>query len=238
MRAPEFISNTFFKLIDRTLGKWHWPFADKKFNLNHYFTIEKEMMKLPSPYAVAVVSTYGHGSNMLIKLIQQFSKEKEKRSSKFTHALVVVNNKDKNFRVAEAIGAGLQEATLLSAIGNRDMVKILVPDYSKMPVEACNHALDYVYEVIEKNRLNRIPYDLKHNMEDPDRYDCSELVYASVNYGFKKAGLPAPLRPITRLGSKTWAPCDVEFSDLFKILYDTKDGLRETPEIDGRLSEE
>lgn len=217
----EFIIN----LISSTICSWHFPFVDKKFNLNHYFEIEKELMKRPNPLAFAVVSTDGHGSNLAIKFVQFLSGDKRKSQSKSTHALIIINNKDKNFRAAEMVGAGMQETTLLSSIGNRDHVKILVPKFDLMPESVCDMALDFVNRYLIIDAAKNIPYDLKHDVTVPERFDCSSLVFHMVNYGFAKCGLKEPLNYVKRWRRDTWTPSDVEYCELFEVFYDSKIGL-------------
>lgn len=212
-------------LIGKTLCSWHFPWVDKKFNINHYFEIEKALQLRQNPLAFAVVSTDGHGSNIAIKVIQMLSSDKRKRKSKSTHALIIINNKEKNFRAAEMVGAGMQETTLLSSIGNRDHVKVLVPRFDIMPEDVCNQVLDYVNRNLIIDATKNIPYDLKHDINNPERYDCSSLVFHSINYAFKKCGIRFSLNPVKRWGQDTWTPSDVEFCELFEVLYDSKKGL-------------
>lgn len=217
----EFLVN----FIGATICHWHFPFVDKKFNLNHYFEIEKALQARPNALAFAVVSTDGHGSNIAVKAVQWLSKNVLKRQSKSTHALIIINNKDKNFRAAEMVGAGMQETTLLSSIGNRDHVKILVPKFDKMPEDVCNQVLDYVNRHLVIDAAKNIPYDLKHDITNPRRYDCSSLCFHAINYAYKKCGIRFSLLPVKRWGQETWTPSDVEYCELFETLYDSKIGL-------------
>lgn len=199
-------------------GSLHFPWVDKKFNLNHYFELEKELEKLNVPFAVGLVSTYGHGSNLLIKLVQKLTKQT--RNSKVTHAFAIISNKKNNFRVAEFIGQGLQEATLLSAIGNRDVVKILVPN-EKVSEQNARLFIKYVKIVLARDAFTKIKYDLDHDINDHERYDCSELIFHAINYGMGEN----VLRPVRRMGRDTWSPADLENTEYLKLIYDSKIGL-------------
>jgi hypothetical protein len=226
-----FIVNLFVKLLSNTIGKWSLPYVEKKFNLNHYFLIEKELSKLNVPFAISVVTTYGHGSNLLISGAQKLSKDKRKRKSNITHALSIVETRNGKFRAAEAMGPGIQEVSLLSAIGQRDEVKIRVPNPKLMNDQVCSFALDYIKRVLAIDRTKNIPYDLDHDLMDPERYDCSELIFHAVSYGFEKAGQMNLLKTVSRAGKKSWAPVEAEFSELFIDIYDSKKGFLEWPEI-------
>lgn len=213
------------KLLQKTIGSWHWPFVDKKFNLNHYFEIEKELEKLPVPFAVAVVTTYGHGSNLLIRLANRLSKDPRKKKTRKTHALAIVCAEKNKARTVEAIGRGIQEFTLLSSIGARDEVKIRIPNYKVMNEQVCKFALEYIESVAEVDREQNIPYDVLHDLEDPTRYDCSELIYHAINHGYDWAGQRRLTKTVVRLGQKSWSPAELEFSELFVDLYDSKKGF-------------
>lgn len=226
-----FIVNFFVKLLSNTLGQWSFPWVEKKFNLNHYFGIERELAKLNVPFAISVVTTYGHGSNVLINFAHKLSKDKRKRKSKITHALSIIETRNGKFRVAEAMGPGIQEVSLLSAIGQRDEVKIRVPNPKLMNDQVCSFALEYLRKVLAVDRAKNIPYDLEHDLMDPERYDCSELIFHAVSYGFEKAGQLNLLKPVSRAGKKSWAPVEAEFSELFIDIYDSKKGFLEWPEI-------
>ena len=208
-----------------TIGKISFPFVEKKFNLNHYFEIEKELAKLSVPFAIGVVTTYGHGTNVLIRGAQFVSKDKRKRKSKKTHALAVIETRNGKFRTAEAIGEGVQEVSFLSSIGNRDEVKIRIPNPKLMNDQVCSFALDYIKRVLAIDLAKNIPYDVKHDLMDPKRYDCSGLIFHAIKYGYEKAGQKNLLHTVNRAGKVSWAPVEAEFSDLFIDLYDSKKGF-------------
>ena len=226
-----FIVNWFVKILSNTIGEWSFPWVEKKFNLNHYFAIERELAKLEVPFAIAVVTTYGHGSNLLIKGAQLLSKDKRKRKSNKTHALTIVDTKNGKFRTVEAIGNGIQEVSLLSSIGQRDEVKIRIPNKSLVNDQVCKFALDYIRQVARRDDQENIAYDLEHDLLDPKRYDCSELIFHALNYGFEMAGQKALTKTVTRGGKLSWAPVEAEFSKLFVDLYDSKKGFIEWPDI-------
>lgn len=220
-----FIVNWIVKLLSNTLGQWSLPYVEKKFNLNHYFKLEKELAKLEVPFAIGVVTTYGHGSNLLIHGAQFLSKDKRKRKSNITHALAVIDTRNGKFRTVEAIGNGIQEVTLLSSIGNRDEVKIRVPNKNLVNNEVAKHALEYIRQVAERDFEENIAYDLKHDLLDQKRYDCSELIFHALNHGFEMAGQKALTKTVKRGGKVSWAPVEAEFSKLFVDLYDSKKGF-------------
>lgn len=226
-----FIVNWIVKFLSNTVGQISLPYVDKKFNLNHYFEIEKELAKLEVPFAIAVVTTYGHGSNILIKLAQILSKDKRKRKSNKTHALAIVETRNGKFRTVEAIGNGIQEVTLLSSIGQRDEIKIRVPNKSLVNNQVCEFALDYIRQVARRDDQENIAYDLEHDLLDPKRYDCSELIFHALNYGFEMAGQKTLTKTVKRAGKVSWAPVEAEFSKLFVDLYDSKKGFVEWPDI-------
>lgn len=220
-----FLVNWFVKFLSNTLGQWSFPYVEKKFNLNHYFKIEQELSKLNVPFAIGVVTTYGHGSNILIHGAQLISKEKRKRKSNITHALTIIETRNGKFRTAEAMGPGIQEVSLLSSIGNRDEVKIRIPNPMLMNDMVCSHALDYIKRVLAVDRAKNIAYDVEHDLMDPERLDCSELIFHAVSYGFEKAGQKNLLKVVNRAGRKSWAPVEAEFSELFIDIYDSKKGF-------------
>jgi hypothetical protein len=218
--------NFFVKLISESIGSLSLPYIQKKFNLNHYFLIEKEIAKLEVPFAIGLVTTYGHGSNILIKAVQLISKDKRKRKSNKTHAFAIVSTENGKFRTVEAIGkGGIQEVTLLSSIGNRDELKIRVPNKGLVNNEVSKHALDYIRQVSKRDNEQNIGYDLKHDLLDPKRYDCSELIFHALNHGFEMAGQKALTKTVKRAGKISWAPVEAEFSKLFVDLYDSKKGF-------------
>lgn len=220
-----FIVTFFINLLSKTLGSWSLPYVDKKFNLNHYFQIESKLSELRVPFAIGVVTTYGHGSNILIKIAQMISKDKRKRKSKKTHALAIVETKNGKFRTAEEMGPGLQEVTLLSSIGQRDEVLIRVPNPRLVNDQVCSYALEYIRKVLAIDRMKNIEYDNDHNLESDERMDCSELIYHALNYGFKKAGQKSLIKTVNRGGKKSWAPVEAQFSELFVDVYDSKKGF-------------
>lgn len=220
-----FLVNWFVKLLSNTIGKWSFPWVEKKFNLNHYFNIEKKISELPVPFAIAVVTTYGHGSNLLIRGAQMISKDARKRKSNKTHALAIVRAENGKFRTIEAMGPGIQEVSFLSSIGNRDEVKIRIPKYNLMNEKVCEQAIKYIKDVAERDAEKNIPYDLEHDISDPERYDCSELIFHAINHGFKMSDQPSPLKPVRRGGADSWAPVEAEFCELFEDMYDSKKGF-------------
>lgn len=226
-----FFVNFFVKLFSNTIGRLSFPHVEKKFNLNHYFKIEKELAKLEVPFAIAVVTTYGHGSNILIRFAHFLSKDKRKRNSKKTHALAIVETTNGRFRAVEAMGEGIREVTLLSSIGGRDEVKIRVPNKGLFNDSAAKYALDYIKQVAERDVSGNIAYDLQHDLLDKKRYDCSELIFHALNHGFEMAGQKALTKTVTRGGRISWAPVEAEFSKLFVDLYDSKKGFLKWAEI-------
>lgn len=209
-------------LVSNTIGKLSLPFVDKKFNLRDYFKIEKELSKLDVPFAIAIVTTYGHGSNLLIRFTNFLSKDKRKRKSRKTHALAIVETKNGKFRAVESIGKGVQEVTLLSAIGQRDEVKIRIPDKRYINDMVATFALGYINEVARRDEVKNIAYDSDHDLLNSDRYNCSELIFHALEHGYKRSGQASMIKIVERAGKKTWSPVDAEFSKLFRDLYDSK----------------
>ena len=203
-------------LYTKTIAKLHWPLCNKKFQIKDYYKIEESLKDCK--LAVILVTTYGNGSNMGIKIAQNIG---TKNKTKKTHAALFIGFKDGIPMVVEASGSyGIQVVPLIQVIGQRDevMVRISNPHLLNRSVE--NFMTEYVNDVIGRDGELDIPYDEDHNLEDQSRYDCAELVYHALVYAFKKARHKVLINPVVRWGKKTYTPIELEFSDLFETIYD------------------
>lgn len=214
------------KLYSKTIAKIDFPFSHKKFKLQDYFKLEEELNKLEVPFAVGIVTTYGSGSNLGIRLSNLISKNKDKKKSRKTHAFIFINNYDgRKFRVAEQVGTGLQEVSLLEAIGQRDEVTIRVPNKKFIADTTSNVAREYILDLLKQDEIENIPYDNTHALLMDNTSDCSGLVWQSLSYAFKELGQDNLLETIDRAGLETYTPVDAEFSKLFNTIYDSKKGF-------------
>lgn len=226
--------------LGKTVGSAHLPFVDKKFPLKDYFEIEKYLRQLNNPFVVGLVKTNGHGSNLLISITQLFSK---KKCSKVVHAFAHIGIYGGfKHRTVEALNEGIVEQTLLRSIGQRDNVVLRKPNLKLINENVCNHAIEYIYEVIKRDNFVNIPYDQVHNydiitIEQIKDYknkipsmDCSELIMQSLEHGFRMTNQKSLIKMVNRLGKSSWTPADIYFSDLFETFYDSKKGF-----IDGDL---
>jgi len=232
MKVLNFIIN----ILSKTIGEWHFPWVDKKFNLKDYFLIEGQIRKLSSPFVVGVVKTNGHGSNLLIRFAQLFSKDARKRKGEITHALAHIGIYDGyKHRVVESLGDGIREHSLLESIGQRDTVILRRPNPKFLNPTLCNHAIDYIKEVAKRDAFNNIEYDNDHDyktipIEDIMDYtntknlklDCSETVMQALEHGFRMTGQVSIIKMVKRGGKLTWIPADILFSDLFITMYDSR----------------
>jgi len=222
----KFLINIFVNLYAKTIGSWSLPYVNKKFPIRDYFKIEKMLRNLDSPLAIALVTTYGNGSNVGIRVGQWIG---PKKWTKKTHVAIQFEIKDGyKHRVAEAVGGepmnngGLIETTLLEAIGQRDEVKILVPDFdSPLNQRIASFVCDFVADKVREDKINPIPYDDGHSILTPE-LNCSELLYKALRYAFNRADAHNPMEPVIRGGIPTWTPADVEYSDFFRVVYDSE----------------
>jgi len=175
-----------------------------------------------------LVSTDGAFSNFLIRLSYLFGGQKHK-FSKFTHIGAYVGDFYYEHTMVEAIGQGVVTRTLVEAICNRDNVKVLIPS-SKINRKIAENARQNAIAISKRDALDPISYDYSHNPNDSASYDCSELVFSSIRDGFNQADQICPLHTVVRLGQETIAPIDLEFSDLFEVIYDSKKGF-----LDGKV---
>lgn len=230
------ILNWLVAFSSNTLGSWHWPWVDKRLSLKDYFKIEKAIRQLSNPFVVGVVKTNGHGSNILISIAQLFSSRN--KTNRVTHALAHIGlHGGFKHRVVESVGSGIQEISLLEAIGQRDEVVLRKPNPHLINDQVCKHALEYIYAVAERDKNINIEYDNAHDyteitIEEIRDYsnknvnlDCSETVMQSLVHGFKMAGQKNLIKMTSRAGKLSWAPSDIYFSELFITMYDSKKGL-------------
>ena len=222
-------------LVSNTIGKWHFPWVDKAFNLEDYFLIEKELRDLDCPFAVGIVKTNGHGSNLLIRIVQLLSSDSRKRKSEVTHALAHIGiNKGYKHSVVESLGDGIREVSLLKAIGQRDRVILRMPNPQFLNKKLCEHAVEYIKEVAKRDAYFNIQYDNAHNyeiipIEDIKDYstinvklDCSETIMQAIEHGFKMTGQKSMIKMEMRGGISTWSPEDIHYSRLFITFYDSE----------------
>ena len=220
--------NLFIKVYSNTLGKWHMPFSHKKFNLNDYFKIEEKLKELNVPFAIGLVTTYGNGSNLGIKFSNWMSKDKRKKKSKKTHLFIYAAHLDGfKFRVAEQVGTGLQNSSLLEAIGQKDEVKIRIPDKRYIADPTATLATEYINNLLNIDKDTPINYDNKHVLDMDNTSDCSGLLWQALTYAFSELGLENLLETIDRLGMETFTPVDAEFSKLFTTIYDDGFDIKE-----------
>ncbi len=209
------------KIYTATFAKLKMPYNHKRFKLCDYFKIEKELDKLDIPFAIGISTTYGNGSNMGIKINNLFSKDKRKRKSKKTHVFIFINQRDGyKFRVAEQIGSGLHEISLLEAIGQQDELMIRVPNKKFLPDNVSSVALEYIHKLLDRDALENKEYDNTHLLDMDDSSDCSGLLWQALTYAFSELELENLLRTVERGGMETYTPVDVEFSRLFNTIYD------------------
>jgi len=223
--------NLVASILGKTVGKWKFPYVDKKYDLDHYFELEKRLRELDSPFAVALTKGYGHGSNILIKIAQSFTSNKAKRNCKITHAIahIGINNGYKH-RAVEAIATGIQEVSLLKAIGQKDVVVIRVPNPKKLNSQVCKYAIEYLKNLVERDKVKNIEYDNKHDYHNDESLDCSETIYRALTYGFRMADQESSVKLINVAGKDIWSPADIRVSDLFIDLYTSEKGF-----IDGNV---
>jgi len=203
-------------LYTKTIAKTHWPLCNKKFEIKDYYEIEEHLKDCK--LAVILVTTYGNGSNMGIKFAQSVG---TKNKTKKTHAALFIGFKDGLPMVIEASGTyGIQVVPLVQVIGQRDEVMIRVANPHLLNSSIENFMVKYVNTVIERDGELDIPYDEDHNLEDLTKYDCAELIYHALIHGFLKARHKVTVKPVVRWGKKTYTPIELEFSDLFKTIYD------------------
>jgi len=230
------ILNWFIKLISKTIGLLHLPFVDKSFPLSDYFEIEKHIRGLESPFVVGAVKINGHGSNILIGLVQSISSKGG--AFKVTHALAHIGlyNGFKH-RVVQSVGSGIKESSLLEAIGQRDTVVLRRPNPKVLNSKVCEHALEYLHAVAKRDAQVNIEYDNVHDyseitIEQVREYsnknvkmDCSETVMQAINHGFKMTNQKSLINMVNRAGKESWAPSDLYNSKLFITFYDSKKGF-------------
>lgn len=221
------ILNWIINFISKTFGTWHWPWVDKQFPIQDYFEIEKRIRELEVPFAVGLVKTNGHGSNILIKIGQGLSKDKRNRKCNIVHALAHIGlYGGYKHRVVEAIGDGIREVPLLQAVGQRDVVIIRTPNWSKLNPVVCKYAIEYLKDLADRDKEKNIAYDNAHDYYNAEALDCSETVYRALEYGFKKADQVLSISLINRGGKMTWTPADIRFSDLFIDMYVSGEGFK------------
>lgn len=196
-----------------TLGKVHLPYVDKRFNLDHYSMVKNILDG--HEYAIGLVSTSGHFSNLMIKAANIFCKDKRKFKTKRTHSFIICNG-----RVIEATSKGLRECSLLKAIGQRDYVTIRIPNESFIPKVVQEGACFYLEKRIEEDSVKNISYDVEHDITNDRKLDCSESIYASLKFGYERVGQKEKITEVERFGILTWTPADAEFSKLFKTVYE------------------
>lgn len=209
------------KIYAKTLGKWHVPYNHKLFNLNDYFKIEEKLKELEVPFAIGLVTTYGNGSNLGIVLGNKLSKDKRKRKSKKTHLFIYAGSMEGHkFRVVEQVGTGLQNTSLLCAIGQKDEVMIRIPNKKFIADPTSKLVIEYVSNLLDKDDVTPIPYDNAHRLDMDDTSDCSGLLWQALTYAFNELELENLLKTVDRIGIETYAPVDAEFSKLFTTIYD------------------
>lgn len=217
MKVTIFIS----KLSDHI----HFPWIRKRFNIYDYDAIHEKLESLDPPFAVILNQVYGESSNLLITLANLFSTNRRKIKSGITHATAFIGLRHGNkSRVLEAVGKGIQEVSLKNATCQKDRVVVLLPDYSKIPASVCKYANEFLNSLLDRDEVHNIDYDWEHDIHDPSTLDCSEAVYHALRYGYAKADIHCPIRLTKRFGRLTFAPVDIEFSELFIKWYDTKEG--------------
>lgn len=209
------------KIYSNTIGKTSWPYSIKKFDLEDYFNIEKELKKMNVPFCVGIVTTYGQGSNLGIVLSNKISKTKIKRKSNATHAFAYIRcEKGYKHRVVEQIGHGLSVNTLLSAIGHRDEVVIRIPNPLIIDDLVSKKVLEYLEMMIEQDKISNIPYDNTHTTKNNNlSSDCSGLIYQALDYAFIELGRYNPIKIEKRCGKESWTPVDIEFDPCFITIY-------------------
>lgn len=213
-------------LYTNTVAKLDWPYSHKKFNLKDYFKIEEELDKLEIPFAIGLVTTYGAGSNFGIKFSNKLSKDKNKKKSKKTHLFIFINKRNGyKFRVAEQVGTGLQEVSLLEAVGQKDEVTIRIPNKKYIADPTASAALKYINDILDRDEVENIPYDNDHILDMNDKSDCSGLLWQALSYAFDTFDQENLLETIDRANINTYLPVDAEFSKLFNTIYDSKKGF-------------
>ena len=223
--------NKIIGFLTNTIAEIELPYVNKKFNLKDYFKIEQMLSELKVPFAVVLVTTNGNiGSNFLIRTVNKLSPLKIKRKSNITHAIAYVDLIDGlRHRTVESISEGLVEQRLLTSIGQRDEVIIMKPVDTVLNEQVCKYVLEYIHSKVREDRKENIEYDFDHDILDPEKMDCSELIFNALAYGYKKADQMMPLMPVERgmLGMKklTFTPVDLQHSPLFEVMYDSKVGL-------------
>ena len=219
--------NSIIKIASKTIGTLHFPYVDKKFNLDHYFTIEKLIREQSHHFIVGLVKTNGHGTNLLVKIAT--------RDSEIVHAFAHIGiYKGYKHRVIESVGTGIQEISLLSAIGQRDRVIPRAPNIKIIPVKVLDHAVNYCKEIAKRDSKQNIKYDNVHdystitygelcNYNADIKLDCSEVIMQALEHGFRKCNLHSPINRVQRGGKWTWSPLDILKSDIFTTIYDSQD---------------
>lgn len=231
MRMKKIVQNL-MAFIGKTSAHIHMPYNRKKLDLNKYFELEKKLRdSLSVPFAIGLVSTDGEASNIFIKAANLFASNKKKSKSKITHSFAYIDciNGYKH-RVAEMTVNGFIINPLLSAIGQRDNVIIRVPNELLMPESVRRYAKDYLLGLAKKDEEGNIEYDFNHDNKDSEKMDCSEMIFLALKYGYEKADIRFPMMMETRLGYEAITPTDLEYSDLFVTIYDSKKGF-----LDGSL---
>jgi len=204
-------------------SEWSWPLSQKKFIMSDYLALEDYFEEEGCQFAVALVSTSGAVSNFWIRLSFLFGNQKHKFSN-LTHAAVYIGEYHYPHTVVESIGKGVLTRTLVELLCNRDNVKILIPS-KKMNRKVVQNIRENAIKISKRDEISPIGYDYSHNPNDQATYDCSELIYDSVKKAYLQADQPCPLKTIRRLGQETYSPIDLEFSDLFETVYDSKKGF-------------
>lgn len=230
------ILNWLIRLVSKTIGEWHLPFVDKEFQLKDYFAIIDYIDKLPSPFVVGTVKIKGHGSNILIGIAQYISSKHD--AFKITHALSHIGKNDKFKHAAiQSVGTGIQEVSFLEVIGQRDTVVLRKPNPKLLNDKVCEHALEYMKAVVERDEKINIEYDNNHDysiitieqMRDYSnnniKMDCSETVMQALDHGFRMTNQKSLVKMVERVGKKTWTPLELYNSELFITFYDSKKGF-------------
>lgn len=205
------------KIFTKTLAKIELPYIHKGFPLKDYFKLEKLLKD--EKVAVVLVTTYGSGSNLGIKFGQWFGKWKY---SKKTHALLFVGRDKDKFKSmsVEAVGSGIQKISFLEAIGQRDEVKVMILRHDIFNEKMINDVVDFINTIYLKDLNKNIEYDNDHNLSTDDKYDCSELCYKAINFALKKNNSGFSISPVNRLGKISFAPSDLEDTNLLLTVYD------------------
>ena len=209
------------KIYSNTLGKWHMPYSHKHFKLNDYFKIEEKLKELKVPFAIGLITAHGNGSNIGIRLSNKISKDKGKRRSKKTHLFIYVAHIDGcKFRVVEQVATGLQNSSLLEAIGQKDEVMIRVPNKRYIADPTATIAAEYAAKLVAIDKVTPIEYDNTHALDMDHASDCSGLLWQALTYAFSELELENLLETVDRVGMETYTPVDVEYSKLFTTIYD------------------